>query len=65
MATGRKRKDPNFTEGTFLIFPDEFKIDPIQIDDFMNIEVGYTQNNGHRQKTRGVLRLRDIVKKYS
>jgi len=60
-----KKKDPQFCdEGTFLIFDDGFKIDPIKIDDFMNLEVGVTRNNGSRQKTRGNLTLRDIFQKY-
>ena len=59
---GRKR-DPTFEDGTFITFPETFKVDPIEIEDLMNLEVGVVQNNGHRQKTRGNLTLRDIMLK--
>jgi len=59
----RRRKEPTLEEGTFLTFPDIYKLEPIEIEDFMNIPVAITQNNGHEQKTHGTLKLRDIMRK--
>lgn len=58
-----KRKNPTMDEGTFILFPHEIFIEPIELDDFMSLNVSVVQNNGHTNKTKGKMRMKDIMRK--
>ncbi len=58
-----RRKNPTMEEGTFILLPHEVFIEPIEIDDFMGLNVSIVQNNGRTNKTKGRMTMGDLMRK--